>query len=381
MKIEIKDTGDKFTKFTSATAKISIDNLSNTFSFTSGVGRKPNLDFGLGSECVVYIENQRVLTGHIELINGRGSADNSSITIVGRDKTGDIVDSAIGSMDDIQAPTTLKTVLELIIAHIDADIDVVDLVKAKFDTQQDIPAPEIGDNVFDYMEKLARSRKSILSSNDEGNIVIQRNIGTSIKAHIINETNGQSNNVLDYSFDYDHTGRFNKYLSIGNSNLGLIEAILSSAMSKDIVDKKGIFSDDKIREGRQFVIASENPGATPQQEERVKWEANIRKARSKIYTAKVSGFKNQTGDIWIPNTIVSVIDENADINDRMLISSVTFRLDAVEGKTTEISLCNKNAYKLESEEPVEAEGKSIGLIEQALVAGAKKAKELLGLDE
>jgi prophage tail gpP-like protein len=365
VKIEIKGTGKKYTNFVSATTTIGIDNLSNTFSFSSGIGKKIDLDFGIGSDCVVSIENERVLTGHIEIINGRGSQDNNTIDVVGRDKTGDLVDSSIGALDDFKAPISLKTAIEKVIAHIGADIDVVDFVKAKFEESQDLLSPEAGDNAFGFIEKLARKKKAILSSNDEGNVVIQRNIGVSIDAHIINTINGNRNNVISYEFNYDHTGRFRKYLALGNSNLSLIDLILSRIGSKEIVDKQGFSLDTLSREGRQFVIASESPGTAPEQKQRTDWENNIRKSRSRTYKVKVHGFRNQTGEIWIPNTVVRVIDDNAKIDDRMLINTISYRMDLSEGKTCEISLVNKDSYTLEAAEPQDDE-KQPGLLDQAL---------------
>ena len=355
MNIEIKNTGARFTSFMESTAKVSIDELSNTFSFKSGVAKKINLDFGIGDECVVYVDEQRIITGHIEIISGRGSGDDNSIDIIGRDKTGDIVDSSIGSLDDIRPPITLKAAIERVIAHIGSEVDVVNMVKPKlvFEKPLDLLTPEAGDNAFEFIEKLARNKKAILSSNDEGNVVIQRNIGTDIDAHLVNKINGSANNVISYEFDYDHTGRFNKYISVGNSNLNLIDQILNIIASEKVIDVQGFSLDKLSREGRQFVIASENPGPSPQQKERTEWERNIRRARSRVYTAKVSGFTNQAGDIWTPNTIIKVVDDNARINDRLLINAVTYRLDPQQGRTTEISCVNRDTYKLESEEPQE----------------------------
>ncbi len=375
MKIEIEDTGAQYTDFISATATISIDNLTNTFSFTSGIGKKIDLDFGIDNECVIYIEGERIITGHIEVISGRGGPDNSSIDIIGRDKTGDIVDSAIGSLDDIKAPITLKAAIEIVIAHIGADIDVVDFLKASFSKTEDLLAPESGDNAFDYIDKLARNKSAILSSNDEGNVVIQRNIGIDIDAHLINDVNGPNNNVLSYKFDFDHTNRFRKYLSISNSNIGLIDLILKAVTSKEAVNKQDFVLDGLSREGRQFVIAAENPGPASQQKERAQWESNIRKARSRTYTAKVNGFRNQTGEIWTTNTVVKVIDENAKINDRMLINSVTYRMDLVDGKTTEIKLVNRDAYTLEATEP--QDDKAVNPLDRALSA----IKTAVGIDD
>jgi len=347
MKIEVN--GVRYSNFLEATADVRIDTLSNTFSFSSGPGGNGSLPFGMGSECAVYVDDERIITGHIEVISGRGSANDHQIDIIGRDLTGDIVDSSIGSLTDINAPIKLKRIVEIVIQHIGSDIDVVDLTGVSYNVE-DIIAPEPGDNAFTFLEKIARKKNVILSSNSDGDVVIQRAEGVDVKAKLVNRIDGKGNNIISYSFTYDDTGRFNRYEAIGNSNMNIL-ALLGKQQPKKVVDQRGFITDRRMREGRQLIIASENPGSSPNMKERAEWEANIRKARSRVYSATLSGYRNQAGELWTPNTIVQVIDENAEINDRMLINAVTYRLDPDSGRTTELNLINKNAYSLEVAEP------------------------------
>ena len=107
--------------------------------------------------------------------------------------------------------------------------------------------------------------------------------------------------------------------------------------------------DSDIRAGRQFVIVAENAGSNLL--DRAKWEANVRKARGRVYGATVDGFYNETGELWQVNKLVQVVDEFVDINSRMLINSVNFSANIYGGKNTTLSLVEKNAYSLTLEEP------------------------------
>ena len=91
MKIEIG--GKRFTGFLEATAIIAIENLSNSFSMQLGIASGVDLPFGLGDECTITVDGECVLTGSIEIISGTGSYGQAALSIIGRDKTGDIVDS------------------------------------------------------------------------------------------------------------------------------------------------------------------------------------------------------------------------------------------------------------------------------------------------
>jgi prophage tail gpP-like protein len=107
--------------------------------------------------------------------------------------------------------------------------------------------------------------------------------------------------------------------------------------------------DSVIRAGRQFALAAENAGSNPI--ERARWEANVRKARGRIYACTVHGFRNQTGDIWRVNKLVRVNDEYAGINSRMLVNTIQFSEDIDNGKLTTLAFVERNAYTLELEEP------------------------------
>ncbi len=356
MRIEINNK--PFIGFKTASATVRIDAMANSFAFESAIGKGNRIDFGLDDECSIYISNERIITGHIEKITGSGSATTASIFAEGRDKTGDLADSGIANLASINVPITFKAVIELIIAHIGADIDVVDLTSSIFDASRINLAPEPGDNAFEYLEKLARSLSVILSSDADGNVVIQKSVSAHIGAGLINIEDGTNNNVILYNFDFDKTKVFSKYVSTGSGNMGWM-SFFNGLAGEKLVDQKGKVIDDSVRPGRQFVIDSETPGDNSVQLERAKWQRNIRRAKSKVYNATVSGFENQASEIWVPNTIVEVVDDHANINDRMLIKSVTYRFDqGSDGRSSAISCMNKDAYNLEISEPVSSNSES-----------------------
>lgn len=351
MKLEVN--GKKYYGFTEATADVRLDALSNSFSFEAAPANDIKIPFILGDECVVYVDDLPVITGHVEVITGSGSYETSKISIIGRDKTADIVDSKIGVLNDVKAPITFKRVVELVIQHIGAEIDVIDLAGVSLDRADDIVAAEPGDGAFDFLEKIARKKNVILTSNSDGNVVIQKAIGQLIEASVIHRTDGQGNNAISYAFKYDDTQRFHRYEAVGNLNVNSLSTFGAIAPKK-VVSQSGFVLDERIREGRQYIISSEQFGSSGNMKDRSSWEANIRRARSRVYTAVVTGYKNQTGDIWTPNTLVKVSDDRANIDDVMLINAVTYRLTSDEGSTTELSLVNRDAYTLEFSEPEDA---------------------------
>lgn len=347
--------GIEYGGFMRANAEIRLDALSNTFGFVATPDRSMSLPFSLGDACSVLVDGEAVVTGYIELINVDGDATSHTIEIQGRDRTGDLLDSSIGSLSDLRPPITLEDVVKKVISHLGMDIAVISEFSPKaFDKAEDLAAPEPGQNAFDFIEGLARKRQVLLTSNSQGNLVISRSSGTLVNASIRNKVGDGGNNVIQYAVSYDSTGRFNKYLFVSQLNpLALINA--GSSSSTGVVNQQSLVVDGIIRAGRQYVLVAENSSSAADQEKRATWEANIRKARGRVYSVTVPGFRNGSGDLWRVNTLVQVLDDFCRIDSRMLVNSVRYSVNGEkdsEGSQTVVSLVNKNAYTLELGEPV-----------------------------
>lgn len=347
MKLEV--AGIPYENFLSASAEIRLDALSNTFSFSAV--SEDVLPFKGGEPCRVLVDGEAVVTGFIEVVNGSYDSGTHSLSLQGRDKTGDLLDSSIGVLDDLRGKLTLKSVIEKVIAHLKLNIDVIDdALPDKFNPAEDIEAPEEGDNAFEFIEKLARTRQVLLTSNGDGNIVITRAGTTVVNGRIVNQKGNPDNNVISASYSYDTTGRYRFYGSASALN----PVALNNAGSTDLaelVNQSGGASDIDIRLGRQFILVSESPYSSGQNDERAKWEANIRKARGRIYSAIINGYRDDDGKLWSVNTLIPVGDSFAGIGAHMLINTIAFTFDKEAGRQTTLSMVNENAYTLTLEEP------------------------------
>jgi len=345
MTMWLEVNGIAYRDFRSATVTVRLDALSNTFSFeTTG---KP---FQGGETCRVIVDSVPVMTGWIERINGTYSDIDHTITVEGRDKTGDLVDSSIGTLSDINNPVSLKQVIEKVLKHIGLNISVVDNANPKrFGELDYINAPEPGDNAFSFLEPLARNRHVLLTSDGDGNIVIEKTPGIDTGAKLQNILGASDNNVKSASFSYDRTGRFNKY--IFDSSLSPVAVNKAGKVNlNNIIHQRGQVTDTEIRQGRQMAVVAEASFSNVSDDDRAMWEANIRKTRARVYSAVVQGFSH-AGGVWTPNQLVNVVDDFAGINAKMLINSVTYNLDDTEGGTTTISCVSKNAYSLTLDDP------------------------------
>jgi prophage tail gpP-like protein len=249
-----------------------------------------------------------------------------------------------------------------VIKHIGADISVIDLANpALFKAAEDVAAPEPGQKAFDFIEALARKRHVLLTSNGDGDVVITQSSGTTSAGVLQNILDADDNNVIAASMSYDQTGRYNVYKFASALNpIAIVNA--GNTNSADVVKQDGSATDPDIRTGRQLILVSEGPFSNSQNKDRAKWEANIRRARGRVYSATVQGFRiaGDSGDLWGINTLVPVRDDFAGVEAQMLVNSVTFSFDAQNGRQTVVSLVDKNAYSLQLSEP-KTETISLGL--------------------
>ena len=363
MTINLEVAGVRYQDFVSASASIRLDALSNTFSFVASSEDARALPFRGGEACRVIVENEPVVTGFIEIVNVDGDASSHDIALQGRDKTGDLLDSSIGVLGDLSQGPTLKAIAEKVIAHIGADIDVVDLANPEpFTSSEDLAAPDQGVGAFEFLERLARKRQVLLTSNGDGDLVLTQSSGLKIDAFLLNRIGDEENNILKYSVSYDTTGRYNLYRSLSQRNLLAINNAGASTTSS-VVSQGGVGSqviDAEIRAGRQRILVAESMSSTAEGLKRMTWQASIDKARGTVYSATVDGYKNQTGNLWAVNQIVTVFDDDCGIDAPMLVSSVVFSFDEDEGRSTALGLVKSNAYSLELEEP-QTEKTGLGL--------------------
>jgi prophage tail gpP-like protein len=108
-------------------------------------------------------------------------------------------------------------------------------------------------------------------------------------------------------------------------------------------------------------LVAENVSDVSALKERAEWEANIRMARSRQYSCVIDTHTVRTGTpLWFNRTAM-VIDDNAAINETMLIKSVTFKENLNEGVETAVDFVVANAYTLELAAPVSTQdANSIG---------------------
>jgi len=344
--------GTPYKTYESINIKKSMDSLCGTFSFV--VVNPDNQPFPakVDDECQIKIDDTIIINGRIEVINGSYDSKNHTLTVSGRDKTSDVVESLIGGNVQFSTPISLVDIIKrtLSISGI-AGIGVINKVGGLEDySESDVVSAEVGETIFDFLEKYARKRQVILTSDGDSNIVLTRASQINETGYLVNKKNNNKNNIQSASYNYDLSKRFSKYTFWSQLNPASVDSGDYSQIAnyKDISTVKSSPSsssfDNGIHAGKVFNKLSENSSDTNNLGQRASWEANIRKARSFTYSVVMNGYKMPSGKIWDTNLILKVSDEVAGVDSDLLLNSVEFNLTLDGGSTTTLTFMRPDAY-------------------------------------
>lgn len=283
--------------------------------------------------CTVQVAGETIITGQVDRRGIQLDAGAHSLTIEGRDKTGDLVDcSAIVPKWEFLNQNCLQICSKLA-AQFSIPVTLAAGVK--------LPAPHPkfainpGDSIFEAIDKACRFAGVMPVSDGKGGILLTR-AGTERAPVAIIE----GENLLSIGGDFDETKRFAKYIVRGQS-VGTNETFGETAAHVE-----ASATDAGARSPRVLLVRPEGPATQAQCKERAQWEATVRAARASVFTVRVQGW-TASGALWQLNKLVRCTSKEAGVDTDLLISQVTFKLDQQSGTTTEMVLKRADAYKPE----------------------------------
>jgi prophage tail gpP-like protein len=345
-KVTILVNGIPYEVFKEVSITKSMETASGGFSFITSIDNYSLFPIKVGAACAILIDNEQAINGYVEKISGSYDQNSHEINIMGRDRTCDLVDSSLNEKLEFKSPITLTQIIRIVLDDLNLQaIKIIDQVGAISPfSQSEVQGAEVGQNAFDFLEKLCRKRQVLLTTNGNGDIVLTNGSGISSQAALIMTRNGNESNIESASFEYDETQTFNKYVCKSQNQPNLFGEEASSQ------GKNSIATDHTVRNSRVKIFLSESSTETVFCTNRAKREANIRRGRAFQYNARVTGFRQQVdGTLWLPNKLVNVNDDFANIYDTLLIKSVKFSQTLSSGSITELEMVDKNTYTLDLE--------------------------------
>lgn len=303
----------------------------------------------------IRINGKPVLKGWIDEASPDIGARAASVTISGRDKTGDLIDCA--AMTD--GPAEFKSVkLEEAARRIAAPYGLT--VRSEIDTGEPFErySLDLAETAFSAIEKGARSRHALILSDGVGGIVITRTGKTRAPADL-----RLPGNVLSSSANFSHKNRHSETIVRGQgekagkkrgpANLDATAEPLApeerAAGDGSATDRErkgtaatGRAKDSEIMRHRPVVHLARSKADNVSASDEADWRMRTARAESEEVTHTVKGF-DVDGKLWQVNQMVAVSDAYLDIERDMLISKVAYREDD-SGRVTEISIISPEAF-------------------------------------
>lgn len=284
-----------------------------------------------GAACRVELAGEVVIDGYIDASTAAMSDDGHRISIQGRDKTADLVDSsAVHEPDEWRGET-----LEEVVRRLAAPFGVPVTMKADAGAPFGDPNPfkvQQGEAAFDAIDRACRLRGVLPVPDGKGGLLLTRGDPEGAAEAL---TEGENIEAAEVAID--HSGRFSKYTVKAQS------AGSDGFYGEEAASPKAEASDGGIKRYRPMMIIAEVAGADVQV--RANWEANVRAARSRTVSVTVSGWRQGSGGIWRINRTTPVDLPSLGIKETLLIVETRFTKDPDQGTHTHLKLMAKDAFR------------------------------------
>ena len=351
MTLTLEVNGTEFSNFTTASAAISMSQFVNVFSFGAESEEPQGFPVQVGDKVRVLVDEQPVITGFVEAIDGEHSAGSRSISILGSSKTVDIIDTTMPQIN-FATPISFNALISLILLEAGIFNQLVETEVSGLEgfKESEIIQVKQSQSVFSVLEQYARKRQVFLRTNRNGNITVTRNSGTDGGLRLTSLIKGDDNNVKSARVTIDHKDRYNQYIAVSQKNPTSFNTLGEDPGPSDASNQRGEVTDDDIRTGRTLIFTAENATDNDGLAQRAIWESNVRRARSLIYTAVVTVHSERPNQPWQVNQLIRVVDQFEGINALMLVDEITFNFSVTDGETTTLRCVAPDAYTLQASE-------------------------------
>ena len=330
--------GTKYAGWVSLDATISMENLSGQFEATitdtSSMDNKPIRALPTirpGLTCEVYVNDQIVITGYVDTVTPSIDAESHSITVKGRDKTGDLVDCSMIEGSGQWKGLTIQQIIKRICDPFSIPVTLEASEGAAFNNF----LVEQGSTCFETIQKLCYMRQLLALSDGRGGLKLTKSSTEKLATDLIEGVNIKSGEA-----EYDFSDRFSVYICKGQRQGD------DTTTPVTVASNVGQVTDRVITRYRPLLILAEGQADIDTCRKRAGWEAAIRKGKSQRYTITHTGWSQQNGNIWEINKLIYLRSVLLGVDGTFLISEVNFKLDE-SGEIAVLKLTQPEAFTLD----------------------------------
>ena len=333
--IEIKTNGSIFGGWKTARVQFGIEQIANSFELgvTDRWDEEAQRPIRRGEQCQVLIDGDIVITGYVDETNPEYDEQSHSISVSGRDVTGDLVDCSAIHKSGQWAGATLDKIVRDICKPFGIKVITAADLGDKFSTY----SIQEGETAHECIDRACRMRAVMPISDGKGGLVLTRAKSGQPVARLI-----EGENIKYAKGEFGMRERFSRYIIKGQDRSSDDDIDASELHTQP----SAVATDDFVKRYRPLIVLAEDRGEHATFKQRAEWERNVRRGRSARATVRVNGWRNPSGDLWQANTMVYLKSPLLGADANLLIVGGTFILDEQLGEVTELNLAGREAFDL-----------------------------------
>lgn len=331
-RVTLKIAGRLFEGWTGCEVDRGIDVVSGAFSLTASDRDPTRLDekrdIATGQTCEILIGGEVVISGHIDAVEPWFSATDHSMTISGRGRAADLVDSSAVHRPGSWAGRTIAQIAAELAKPFGIKVTAKTPVGAAFARF----ALQPGESVIDALARAAAFRGVLLVETPAGDLEIVTPGAARASFALV-----QGLNILAGRGRHDAADRFSRYIVKGQS---AGDDHLNGAAAAGV---RGEATDPAVTRYRPLIVMADDQATTGSLKTRAAWEATVRAGKSQSAELDMEGWRDPAGAVWSPNLVVPIDAPWLDIQADMLISRVRYSLRE-DGAVTVLTITPREAF-------------------------------------
>lgn len=300
-----------------------------------------------GMPCVVNIGSDRVLTGYIDDFIPSYDAENVAMRVLGRDKTGDLVDSSVVDKSGQWRGQKLESLAATLCKPY--GIEVINETDTG-DAFSGITL-EQGETVFELLDRLAKQRGVLVTSDALGRLVITRASTQRAGVALV-----LGDNILAARGRFSWQGRASQYIVKGSAAAG--GTTWDDQPTKVVGGRQVVVTDSEITRYRPKILVNEDNLTVGGASARGEWYKARMQGEANTTEITVAGWREngETGPLWQLNRLVVVKDAIQQLDVTWLIKTVSF-MEGDSGRVTVLSLVPPESMDIPAEKAKGKKGK------------------------
>ncbi|MGY3571972.1 phage baseplate assembly protein [Vibrio paucivorans] len=342
--------GARYVGWTEVSVSRSLINLAGEFdlSLTRSWAEAAPIPIEPGMPCQVMIGNEVVISGYIDDFIPSYDENNIRLQVMGRDKTGDLVDCAAVFQGSQWQKVNLTRIAKDLCEPF--GINVVDNV-----TQQSIfPYTrkaaeeeriiftswriEQGETVEDNLRRAARQNSALITSTSSGDLLI-----TAPSSHVLPVTLKLGDNIKAAAGRFSWRNRHNVYLIKGAGYSG---GDLDNISTDKNVGRAMLIRDPQVKRHRPKIVLSEDAFTAEGATQRGQWQKTRDVGSSTQTQITVTGWHYDERHLWPVNKLVKIQDDYQGLDVTWLIVAVNF-IEGDGGRLTQLTIMPADALSIE----------------------------------